>query len=111
MRSERSQAHGIAVHIGARIAALARGGEVLVSNTVKDLVGIASLRSGPGRRPAVADPSDHARFIHPRSGQIEPTEVERELDGVDVVLIAHQACYVRWCEVSVARRVAEDKRE
>ena len=29
---------GIAVHIGARIAALARGGEVLVSSTVKDLV-------------------------------------------------------------------------
>lgn len=29
---------GIAVHIGARVAALARLGEVLVSNTVKDLV-------------------------------------------------------------------------
>ena len=29
---------GIAVHIGARIAALAQAGEVLVSNTVKDLV-------------------------------------------------------------------------
>ncbi len=29
---------GIAVHIGARIAALASGGEVLVSSTVKDLV-------------------------------------------------------------------------
>jgi hypothetical protein len=29
---------GIAVHTGARIAALARTGEVLVSNTVKDLV-------------------------------------------------------------------------
>ncbi len=29
---------GIAVHIGARIAALAREGEVLVSSTVKDLV-------------------------------------------------------------------------
>jgi pimeloyl-ACP methyl ester carboxylesterase len=29
---------GIAVHIGARIAALARAGEVLVSSTVKDLV-------------------------------------------------------------------------
>jgi class 3 adenylate cyclase len=29
---------GIAVHIGSRVAALARGGEVLVSNTVKDLV-------------------------------------------------------------------------
>ena len=29
---------GIAVHTGARIAALAHAGEVLVSNTVKDLV-------------------------------------------------------------------------
>ena len=29
---------GIAVHIGARIAALAAPGEVLVSSTVKDLV-------------------------------------------------------------------------
>ena len=29
---------GIAVHIGARVAALARPGEVLASSTVKDLV-------------------------------------------------------------------------
>jgi class 3 adenylate cyclase len=29
---------GIAVHIGSRVASLARAGEVLVSNTVKDLV-------------------------------------------------------------------------
>jgi class 3 adenylate cyclase len=29
---------GLAVHIGARIAALADGGEVLVSSTVRDLV-------------------------------------------------------------------------
>ena len=35
---------GVAVHIGARIAALARGGEVLVSNTVKDLVAGSGLR-------------------------------------------------------------------
>ena len=34
---------GIAVHIGARIAALARPGEVLVSSTVKDLVAGSSL--------------------------------------------------------------------
>lgn len=34
---------GIAVHIGARIAALARAGEVLVSNTVKDLVAGSGL--------------------------------------------------------------------
>jgi class 3 adenylate cyclase len=29
---------GVAVHVGARIAGTARGGEVLVSRTVKDLV-------------------------------------------------------------------------
>jgi class 3 adenylate cyclase len=35
---------GIAVHIGARIAALASAGEVLVSSTVKDLVAGSELR-------------------------------------------------------------------
>ena len=49
---------GIAVHIGARVAALARPGEVLVSNTVKDLVagsglsfeerGVHTLKGVPG---------------------------------------------------------------
>ncbi len=48
---------GIAVHIGARIAAAARPGEVLVSSTVKDIVagsGIAlrgARRARAGRRP------------------------------------------------------------
>ena len=50
---------GIAVHIGARVAGLARPGEVLVSSTVKDLVvgsglvfadrGNHSLKGAPGR--------------------------------------------------------------
>jgi class 3 adenylate cyclase len=35
---------GIAVHIGARVAALAAPGEVLVSSTVKDLVAGSGLR-------------------------------------------------------------------
>lgn len=35
---------GIAVHVGARIAALADGGEVLVSSTVRDLVAGSGLR-------------------------------------------------------------------
>jgi class 3 adenylate cyclase len=49
---------GIAVHIGARVAALAHPGEVLVSNTVKDLVagsglscqerGVHTLKGVPG---------------------------------------------------------------
>jgi class 3 adenylate cyclase len=34
---------GLAVHIGARVAALAKPGEVLVSNTVKDLVAGSGL--------------------------------------------------------------------
>ena len=37
---------------------------------------------------------------------IEPTQVERELDGVEIVLIAHEACYVLWREESKARRRA-----
>jgi len=35
---------GLAVHIGARIAALAKGGEVLVSGTVRDLVAGSGLK-------------------------------------------------------------------
>ena len=51
---------GIAVHIGARVAALAQGGDVLVSGTVKDLVagsglrfedrGVHALKGVPGER-------------------------------------------------------------
>ena len=39
-----SKLTGIAVHIGARIAGIAKSGEVLVSNTVKDLVAGSGLR-------------------------------------------------------------------
>ncbi len=35
---------GIAVHLGARVAATAQPGEVLISNTVKDLVAGSGLR-------------------------------------------------------------------
>jgi class 3 adenylate cyclase len=35
---------GIAVHIGARVAALAHGNEVLVSSTVRDIVAGSGLR-------------------------------------------------------------------
>jgi class 3 adenylate cyclase len=35
---------GIAVHIGARVSALAGAGEVLVSSTVRDLVAGSGLR-------------------------------------------------------------------
>ena len=53
-----SGARGIAVHIGARVAAQAAPGEVLVSSTVKDFVagsgiefcdrGVAELKGVPG---------------------------------------------------------------
>lgn len=40
---------GIAVHLGARVAALAGAGEVLVSGTVKDLVSGSGIRfADPG---------------------------------------------------------------
>jgi pimeloyl-ACP methyl ester carboxylesterase len=55
---------GIAVHIGARVAALARSGEVLVSTTVRDLVagsglqfeerGVHTLKGVPGAWPLYA---------------------------------------------------------
>jgi class 3 adenylate cyclase len=38
MRVDGCKVGGVAVHIGARVAAQARPGEVLVSSTVKDLV-------------------------------------------------------------------------
>ncbi len=46
---------------------------------------------------------------HPGTGRpcivcrraIEPTGVERQLDGVGIVLIAHEACYMLWREESV----------
>lgn len=42
---------GIAVHIGARVAAAAGPGEILVSSTVKDLVAGSGLRfTDPGTR-------------------------------------------------------------
>jgi hypothetical protein len=43
----------------------------------------------------------------PHRGTSRPfivSRVERELDGVDVVLIAHEACYVLWREESRAKR-------
>jgi pimeloyl-ACP methyl ester carboxylesterase len=50
---------GVAVHIGARIAALAKGGEVLVSSTVRDLVAGSGLRfSDRGMHPLKGVPDD-----------------------------------------------------
>ena len=38
---------------------------------------------------------------------IEPTEVERQVEGVGVFLYAHEACYKLWREESVAARSRE----
>jgi class 3 adenylate cyclase len=61
---------GIAVHIGARVAALAEAGEVLVSHTVKDLVagsglqfeskGVHRLKGVPDEWPLFAVVGDRA---------------------------------------------------
>jgi class 3 adenylate cyclase len=53
------KAGGIAVHIGARVAALAKPGEVLVSSTVKDLVagsGIAFEDRGEHQLKGISEP-------------------------------------------------------
>jgi hypothetical protein len=38
---------------------------------------------------------------------IEPTEVERQVQGAGVYLFAHDACYTLWREESVAARTRE----
>jgi hypothetical protein len=62
-------------------------------------------RLSEARLPAV----DGVSKSHPGTGRpcivcrraIEPTGVERQLDGVGIVLIAHEACYMLWREESV----------
>jgi len=54
---------GIAVHIGARVAALAGAGEVLVSSTIKDLVAGSGLRFGDrGSQPLKGVPGEWRIF-------------------------------------------------
>jgi hypothetical protein len=70
-------------------------------------------RLSEGRLPAV----DGVSKSHRGTGRpcivcrraIEPKEVERELDGVGVTLIAHEECYKLWREESVAARAAGDR--
>jgi class 3 adenylate cyclase len=64
---------GIAVHIGARIAALAEAGEVLVSSTVKDLVnGSGIVFNDRGTHILKGVPGEWRLFAP--SGQHDPTE-------------------------------------
>ena len=59
---------GIAVHIGARVAALAGPGEVLVSSTVKDLVAGSGLRfADRGARALEGVPGDWHLFAVERA--------------------------------------------
>jgi len=54
---------GIAVHIGARVAATAAPGEVLVSSTVKDLVAGSGLRfADRGTQPLRGVPGEWRLF-------------------------------------------------
>jgi class 3 adenylate cyclase len=58
---------GIAVHIGARVAALAGAGEVLVSGTVKDLVAGSGLRfADRGTQPLKGIPGEWRIFAAER---------------------------------------------
>jgi class 3 adenylate cyclase len=60
---------GIAVHIGARVAAEAAAGEVLVSSTMKDLVAGSGIRfedRGPHRLKGV--PEEWRLFAVERAG-------------------------------------------
>jgi class 3 adenylate cyclase len=59
---------GIAVHIGARVSALAGGGEVLVSSTVRDLVAGSGLQF-------------EDRGFHELKGVPDPWRVLAVIDG------------------------------
>ena len=54
---------GIAVHIAARIAAIAQGGQVLVSRTVRDLVAGSSLRFADQGTRALKGVSEEVRVF------------------------------------------------
>jgi class 3 adenylate cyclase len=83
---------GLAVHIGARVGAMARPGEILVSSTVADLVvgsgmsfserGEHELKGVPGRWRllAVGDPAA-------RPGPIDAAAIEREMKVSDRVTV------------------------
>jgi YVTN family beta-propeller protein len=83
----RRELRGIAVHIGARVAAAAQAGEVLVSSTVKDMVtgseiqfqdrGVRTLRGVPGEWRLYAADSTQVMPV----GVGTPTPTARRLPG------------------------------
>ena len=60
---------GIAVHIAARVAALAEGGQVLVSRTVRDLVAGSNLRLEDRGAYALKGLSERMRFLPPSAAR------------------------------------------
>jgi class 3 adenylate cyclase len=62
---------GIAVHVGARVASRARGGEVLVSSTVKDLVAGSTIEfEDRGVKPLKDIPGEWRLFAVQRDGAV-----------------------------------------
>lgn len=90
---------GLAVHIGARISALAGAGEVLVSSTVRDLVvgselwfaerGERELKGVPGTWRIFALGSE--RRTQPRETPLEPAREHMTLGDRAVVALARRA--------------------
>jgi class 3 adenylate cyclase len=79
--------NGIAVHIGARVAALAGSGEILVSGTVKDLVAGSGLRfSDRGARSLKGVPGEWRIFAPQR----EPIELSRASGQIPSAAISGQ---------------------
>ena len=58
---------GLAVHIGARVAAVAGAGEVIVSSTVRDLVAGSGFEFEAARRTGVEGRARHVEAVHGRT--------------------------------------------
>jgi class 3 adenylate cyclase len=65
---------GIAVHVAARVAALAEGGEVLVSRTVHDLAAGSGIPFEPRGRHALKGVADEWDLYEVRSTPLSPSE-------------------------------------
>jgi len=114
---------GMAVHIGARVAALASPGEVLVSSTVKDLVvgsgiefadrGTHELKGVPGewRLLAVADHRAAPRVAAPvRRDEVAPNaEMRRRGDRTMLRLARRAPRAMRLASRAARRRAARER--
>jgi len=106
MLDERPDWHSSALRLPPRIS----GGSGLSDDEVRRQIRALLLE---GRLPSV----DGVSKSHRGTGRpcivcriaIEPADVEREVQGPGVFLLAHEACYKLWREESVARRAAGDR--